>query len=98
VLGKETHRIINCQLQIPRDLSYKLKPGLRNEKTENNSLNMTELCLPSPKYFPRESFVQYCNLRSLRVKKKTSQSHQTVGKITVQSYRFVYSISSVLYT
>jgi len=59
---------------------------------------MTELCLPGPKYFPRESFVQYCNLRSLRVRKKTSQSHQTVGKITVQSYRFVCSISSVLYT
>ena len=61
---------INFQLQIPRDLVYELKPGLRNEKTVNNSLIMTELRLPRPKYFPHESFVQNCNLRSLRVKKK----------------------------
>jgi hypothetical protein len=55
VLGKESVPILNYQLQIPRSLVYKLKPGLRNEKMENNSLNMAGLRrLPRPKYFPRE--------------------------------------------
>lgn len=81
MLGKESVQILNFQIQIPRDLAYKLKLGLHNEKTENNSLIMTELRLTRPKYFPRESFVQNCNFRSLRLRKKLLSLTKHLAKL-----------------